>query len=170
LTKQNKWCTLDIDMDVTPAAHALIRAYPLIYFACHRRHVRDPKSGDTLSATAASVLDHLDAVEPVSVSNLAKHMGVTASTMSLSLARLEDRGYVRRARDLADARRVFVRLTKAGERIRSAGSVLDPDLVAALLERLKPADRARAIEGLELLAKASSGMESALEKGTHRGE
>ena len=154
-------------MDVTPAAQALIRAYPLIYFACHRRHVRDPKSGDTLSAHAASVLDHLDAVDPVSVSKLAKHMGVTASTMSLSLDRLETRGYVRRSRDAADARRVLVRLTKAGERLRSAGSVLDPDLVAELLRRLSPADRARAIEGLALLAAATSGMESAAQAGTH---
>ena len=94
-------------------------------------------------------------------------MGVTASTMSLSLDRLETRGYVRRSRDAADARRVLVRLTKAGERLRSAGSVLDPDLVAELLRRLSPADRARAIEGLALLAAATSGMESAAQAGTH---
>lgn len=145
-------------VDTLTASQALIRDYPRIYFACHRRHVRDPRTLDTLSAHAASVLDHLDPVEPTFVSALAGHMGVTASTMSLALDRLQAGGYVRRERDARDARRVGVVLTESGERIRRASSVLDPELVMALVQRLGDAERGPAIEGLALLAAAAMRM------------
>jgi DNA-binding MarR family transcriptional regulator len=146
-------------MNIVAASAALMRLYPRIYFACHRRHVRDPRTRAVLSAHQASILDHLDVVEPTLVKDLAAHLGVTPSTMSLALDRLEAAGYVRRKRDLADARRVGVRLTAAGVRIREANSVLDPDLVHALLQRLAPPDRERAIAGLALLAEAASGLD-----------
>src|SRR6476620_6012648 len=66
----------------------VLRCYPRIYFACHTRHVRDPRSGNLLSVHQASVLDHLDDVEPTGLRDLATHMGVTASTMSLTVDRL----------------------------------------------------------------------------------
>ena len=76
----------------------VLRCYPQIYFACHRRHVRDEKTNGLLSAHQAGILDHLDDVEGTSLLELARHMGVTASTMSLTVDRLERGGYVRRAR------------------------------------------------------------------------
>ena len=62
---------------------------------------------------------------------------------------------VARARDSADRRRVHVRLTSAGVRIREATSVLDPSRVEALLARLTEPERAAAIHGLALLAAAA---------------
>ena len=82
-------------------------------------------------------------------------MGVTAGTMSLTIDRLERKGYVVRVRDAADRRRVHVRLTSAGVRVRDASSVLDPPLVEALVSRLSDEDRAAAIRGLALLAEAA---------------
>ena len=82
-------------------------------------------------------------------------MGVTAATMSLALDRLERKGYVVRTRDAADRRRVHVRLTSAGVRIREATSVLDPSRVEALLARMSDADRDAAVRGLALLADAA---------------
>jgi DNA-binding MarR family transcriptional regulator len=134
---------------------ALLDAYPRIYFACHTRHVRDPQTGDDVSAHQASILDHLDEIDPVSVTELAGHMGVTVATMSLAIDRLERRNYVRRARDPADGRRVLVRATPAGIRLREAKSVLDPVRVEQVLARLSSADREAALEGLRLLARAS---------------
>lgn len=129
--------------------------YPRIYFACHTRHVRDPQNERLLSRHQASILDHLDELSPTSVMELARHMGVTAATMSLAIDRLERKGYVVRLRDATDRRRVHVRLTSAGVRVRSATSVLDPARVDAVLARLTEDERARAIHGLELLARAS---------------
>jgi DNA-binding MarR family transcriptional regulator len=130
-------------------------AYPRIYFACHTRHVRDPNTGGELSAHQASVLDHLDEVDPLSMTSLAGHMGVTVATMSLAIDRLERRGYVKRSRDPADGRRVGLRITPAGVRVREASSVLDPVRVEQVLSRLAPAERAAALRGLSLLAQAS---------------
>ncbi|MEQ9401057.1 MAG: MarR family winged helix-turn-helix transcriptional regulator [Longimicrobiales bacterium] len=136
-------------------AATVLRAYPRIYFACHTRHVRDPQSGNELSAHQASILSHLDSVDPTMVGELAEHMGVTASTMSLTLKRLERDGYVERRRDPADRRVTNVRLTEAGERVRDAQTVLDPARVDAMLQELEPAQRQAALHGLQLLAEAA---------------
>ena len=89
------------------AAREVLGLYPRIYFACHTRHVRDPQSGRLLSRHQASVLDHLDEVDPITLNGLSRHMGVTPGTMSLTIDRLERKGYVVRLRDVADRRRVL---------------------------------------------------------------
>jgi DNA-binding MarR family transcriptional regulator len=133
----------------------VLEAYPRVYFACHTRHVRDPQSGDALSAHQATILDHLDEVDPVSMTDLAGHMGVTVATMSLAIDRLEDKGYARRDRDPGDRRRVLLRITEAGVRVRQAKSVLDPVRIEEVLARLPAAKREAALEGLQLLARAA---------------
>jgi MarR family transcriptional regulator, organic hydroperoxide resistance regulator len=142
-------------MDAVVAARRILALYPRIYLACHTRHVRDPASQRLLSRHQASILDHLDELEPTTVNGLARHMGVTAATMSIALDRLEQQGYVARIRDHSDRRRVHVRLTTAGVRVRAASSVLDPPLVQALVERLSNEEREVAIRGLALLADAA---------------
>ncbi len=137
---------------------ALLRDYPRIFFSCHRRHVRDEATSRVLSAHQASILDHLDDVEATDLTRLAAHMGVTLSTMSLAVDRLARGGYVDRTRDAKDARRVQLRLTSDGTRIKRAQSVLEPDLVARLLDQLDPAEREDALRGLATLARAAGTM------------
>jgi DNA-binding MarR family transcriptional regulator len=134
---------------------SLMQSYPKIYFACHTRHVQDEETNQRLSAHQASILDHLDELEATSLLVLAGHLGVTASTMSLTVDRLVRGGYVTRDRDALDARKVAVRLTKDGARIKERKSVLDRELVAAMLGRMKPRDRTAGLAGLALLAKAA---------------
>jgi DNA-binding MarR family transcriptional regulator len=133
----------------------VLHAYPRIYDACRARQVRDPEGGAPLSAHQASILSHLDDVDPTMVGELAGHLGVTASTMSLTLKRLENAGYVRRDRDPADRRVTNVRLTQAGVRLRDARTVLEPERIAAMLDLMEPSDRQDAIRGLRLLADAA---------------
>jgi DNA-binding MarR family transcriptional regulator len=137
---------------------ALLRAYPRIFFACHRRHVRDPATRRVLSAHQASILDHLDEVDAMALTDLARHMGVTAGTMSVAIDRLVRKGYVRRVRSTEDQRRVELRLTEAGVRIREQQSVLEPELVAALLEQMPSAERSEALGGLQQLARAADAL------------
>src|SRR3970040_2400036 len=111
---------------VADAARRLMSLYPRIYFACHTRHVRDPHTQRLLSPTQATVLDPPDEINPMTLNELARHMGVTAATMSIAIDRLERKGYVVRLRDAGDRRRVHLRLTSAGVRVRAASSVLDP--------------------------------------------
>src|SRR3954447_20732066 len=125
----------------------VLECYPQIYFACHRRHVRDEQTKAVLSAHQASVLDHLDEVEGTSLLELAKHMGVTASTMSLTVDRLERGRDVTRERREEDKRRVDLLLTPAGVRIKRQQKVLEPELVAAMLARLDEAKRRQGPRG-----------------------
>jgi DNA-binding MarR family transcriptional regulator len=130
--------------------------YPRIFFACHSRHVRDPKTRRLLSAHQASILDHLDPDEPTALMDLARHMGVTPSTMSISMDRLARRGYVVRTRDPRDRRRSALRTTPAGERIKQAQSVLEPARVAGMLKMLSPRERSRGLDGLAVLGRAAN--------------
>jgi DNA-binding MarR family transcriptional regulator len=142
-------------MQIGQQVRALLELYPAVFMACHTRHVRDPKTKRAISERQASILDHLDEREPTTLGGLARHMGVTASTMSLAIDRLVSGGYVTRRKDKVDARRVGLTLTAAGARIREANQVLDPDRVRALLEQIEPPQRDLAIRGLEVLALAA---------------
>src|SRR5258708_22338012 len=115
-----------------PAPDRLMAAYPQIYFACHTRQVQDTR-GRTISAHQASILDHLDETEPTTMTELARHMGVSLSTMSLTVDRLVAGGYVVRTKDLAEGRRGSLRLTEFGVETRVREIVLEPPLVRLLL-------------------------------------
>lgn len=141
-----------------PDVELVLRCYPQIYFACHKRHVRDEATQEVISAHQASVLDHLDDVQATPLFDLARHMGVTASTMSITVDRLVRGGYVMRERSEEDRRRLDLRLTVAGLRIKKQQKVLEPELVAAVLARMDESKRRQALRGLELFAEASQEM------------
>jgi DNA-binding MarR family transcriptional regulator len=109
-----------------------------------------------LSAHQASILSHLDAAEPTRMTELARHMGVTLSTMSLAVTRLLRQGYVTRRRNPKDGRAVELRLTPQGVRIKDAQTVLDIDKVRRLLARIPVRRRAQALAGLHVLAEAAA--------------
>ncbi len=133
---------------------AVLRAYPAIYMACHVEHRSRGQSRSGLTSRDASLLAHVDA-EGTAPGAMARHLGIAASTLSAALARLAAQGFLTLARDAADARRRTVRLTDAGRAALAADSVLEPERVAMLLARLDAPDRARAVEGIALLARAA---------------
>jgi DNA-binding MarR family transcriptional regulator len=133
----------------------VLECYPRIYLACHTTHRRDPKSERVLSERQASILDHLDEREPMALKDLAEHLGVTPSTMCIAVARLVRGGWVERDEDPVDGRKVRLRLSRAGARMKAAQTVLDPERVNKVLGRLAPTERADALRGLALLARAS---------------
>ena len=155
-------------MRLSADAAQVFRDYPRIYFACHREHVRDPKTGLDVSARQVSILDHLDANHPTMVSDLAKHLGVTPATMSLAIGRLVDRGYVTRILDPVDRRKVQLRLTADGVRVTNANSVLEPALVEDMLNQLSAADRRTALNGLAVLARAAGAAQKARTQASKR--
>jgi len=130
-------------------------ALPRIRRACRPLFQADPAGGARVSSHPARVLAFLDPEDPAMVGELAEHLGVTASTMSLTLKRLEDAGYVRRDRDPADRRVMNVRLTDAGTRVRDATRELDPERVERMLSLLHPLERHDALRGLALLSEAA---------------
>lgn len=142
-------------MSLAAAVVAVQRCYPQVYLACHTRHERARSSATRISPRDSSLLAHLHEDAPATPADLARHLGVGAPTLSAALKRLAALGYVSVRRNGADARRMDVRLTRAGARAMSASSVLDRARVERVLARLSTADRRRAVAGLELLARAS---------------
>ena len=131
----------------------LLDAYPAIFLACHRRHLRNDESGKNVTENQASVLDHLDSQQPVTLSKLAEHMGVGRSTMSITVARLIRDGYILRSRNKSDARNVGLRLTAAGARVKDQNSILDPELMRQLFRLVPGQELETALQGIESLAK-----------------
>jgi DNA-binding MarR family transcriptional regulator len=133
----------------------LLGALPRILAAARSRFVEDPDGGRRVTGHQARVLLKLDENDPTMVGELAEFLGVTPSTMSLTLKRLEEADCITRSRDPDDRRVMNVRLTEAGRRIRDAWSLLDAGRVDALLRQLRPDERTRAMEGLSLLAEGA---------------
>jgi DNA-binding MarR family transcriptional regulator len=129
--------------------------YPRIYMACHVDHVRARSSASRISARDSAILAHLSLKQFQSPGALAKHLEVSASTLSEALHNLVSLGLVSVSTHPDDDRRAEFRLTENGRGAMKDASVLDSDRVAALFERLSKEDRRRAIEGLRILADAA---------------
>jgi MarR family transcriptional regulator, organic hydroperoxide resistance regulator len=131
----------------------LLDAYPAIFLACHRRHVRQDETGKGVTERQASVLDHLHATRATSLSQLAEHMGIGRSAMCIAVARLVRGGYIATSRDKQDARRVALTLTAAGTRVKEQNTILDPELLTAMFRLIPAAELESALQGMERLAK-----------------
>lgn len=134
---------------------AVLAAYPALHLAWRRRVVQDSATGRRLSNHQAGILDQLDPLEPVPVGTLALRLRVTPATISIQLNRLVRLRLVARERDNGDGRRVLIRLTESGTRIRAQRSLIDPERVRAALARLDAAPREAAVAGLHALAQAA---------------
>lgn len=133
----------------------LFDAYPAIFLACHRQHLREDEHGGAVTEHQASILDHLHPTRPTTLSRLAEHMGVSRSTMSITVRRLVRCGYIARRCDKSDRRSVCLTLTPAGARIREQNTLLDPDLVQEMFAVLKGSELEVALQGMERLARAA---------------
>jgi 5'-methylthioadenosine phosphorylase len=136
----------------------VLRTLPRIHFACRARGVRDRLRDAMVSEHQARILALLDVEDPAMVSEVAEAMGVTASTMSLNLTRLERSGLVARERDPADRRVMNVRLTLSGAALLEELSELDVGRVDALLRTLGREERPSVLAGLIRLADAADAL------------
>jgi DNA-binding MarR family transcriptional regulator len=130
------------------------RAYPQVWFACHVEH-RTRSTGDGLTDREVGVLAHLDGTEGVRPTDLARHLGIGRPALSAQLQRLVARGLIQYVDHDGDRRERRVRLTDGGRAAWTDRSPLPRERVEALLALLTDDDRARAVEGLELLARAA---------------
>lgn len=130
-------------------------ALPRIHDACRGRRPPGGSESGGVTDHQAKILSHLDGTDPTMVTELADHMDVTPSTMSLNLKRLRQAGLVTRERDPSDRRVMNVRLTPEGVRARDTLGALDSARVDAMLRALGPEGRAQAMTGLRLLADAA---------------
>ncbi len=140
------------------AVFEIQRLFPQIYLACHVDHVRAASTAWDLSSHDSSILVHLDREKPISPRKLANHLGVTASTLSAAIARLDGLGYLTSTPAPSDKRHRELRLTARGFEAIASTSVLDAKRVGQLLKHIEPENRAAAVRGLQLLAEAARQM------------
>lgn len=133
--------------------------YPQVYYACHTRHDRRRSTAAHLSGRDSTILVHLDRRTPTTLSELARHLDLSRSTLSEAVAKLDALGYVVKARPAAggDRRQVGLALTRKGVAAVRASSVLEAGRLQGVLARLSPEERTAAVAGLELLARACRG-------------
>jgi len=119
----------------------------------HLRRGDDPD----LSEHERQLLHHIPARPPgVTLGAVADHLALPRSSASVLVKDLARRGFVRRARDRADERRLALLLTAEGARRVAADSVLDPGRLDAALAVLDPDARTALVEALERVAAAGA--------------
>lgn len=115
-----------------------------------RQRAVSPPHDATLSQV--SILKRLDREGPHTVADLARLDKITHQSVTVSAARLVDRGLVRREPDAGDGRRKLLVLTAAGRHLlaerRDAGH---EQLTEAIATRFTPAEQAELSKSLMLL-------------------
>ena len=111
-----------------------------------------------LSQHERHLLHHVPGEGGVALTALAAHLALPKSTASVVVKDLERRGYVRRARDARDERRLAIVLTEDGRRVVEADTVLRPDALGQALAALSPTQRRALLRGMESLADAGEAL------------
>jgi DNA-binding MarR family transcriptional regulator len=124
-------------------------AYRRVWGVLHRGDESD------LGQHERQVLHHVPAEGGVALSWLARHLALPKSSTSVLIKDLERRGFVRRARDVRDERRLAIVLTGEGQRRVAADTVLEPDRLAQALAALPERRRASLLAGMDALADAA---------------
>lgn len=112
------------------------------------RRVRQLPTDEAVTMPERAVLARLDRDGPTTSAELARATQISPQSMGTTVARLAERGLVRRDRDTADGRRVVLSLTRAGltllgstrsTRIQQIAVALDAGFSPAELKRLTSA-------------------------------
>jgi len=85
---------------------------------------------------------------------LAAHLALPKSTASVVVKDLERRGFVRRARDARDERRLAIVLSEEGRARVAADTVLEPEALSRALAALADDERDALLRAFEALADA----------------
>jgi MarR family 2-MHQ and catechol resistance regulon transcriptional repressor len=95
---------------------------------------------------------------PQSVTEIAHRIGLTASSMSIALDRLERRGLIRRHAHPTDRRNRVIRLTGAGKKLIEKAFQEHASIMEDIGKSLSTKERAVLIELLKRLGKGAEGL------------
>jgi DNA-binding MarR family transcriptional regulator len=119
---------------------------------------RRPIDGLGLTPRMLEVLRHLAGSGPLTVGELAAHLGISRATATELVDRLEAKAIVGRMRDERDQRRVFVWLTNEGRtRLAALPDRRTADPFVAAVAALDVKTRRQIINGLSRLLDAAAG-------------
>jgi len=107
-----------------------------------------------LTVAQSATLGTLRSAGPQRLGALGQRLGITASTLTRNLKRLEEAGLVEREADPDDSRATRVRLSPSGRAAADRVARQEQEFAESLLARVPAAHRAELIRSLELLLSA----------------
>ncbi len=107
-----------------------------------------------LTVAQAATLEALRAVPRMRLGALSRRLGITPSTLTRNLARLEDEHLVARVADPGDGRAFHVTLTPAGRRAAEGVERQAMGFAEEVLARLPESDRSAVVSAFEHLLEA----------------
>lgn len=119
-----------------------------------RRSARAIESSVGVSNAQLFLLEQMAAEGPHSVAQLGRRLHVRANTISMTVAKLVERGLARRAVGEGDRRRVLVAITPAGRRLLSRAPAPPTTRLLSALEAMPARDLRALVRGLTSLAAA----------------
>jgi DNA-binding MarR family transcriptional regulator len=130
-------------MPRTPVPDAAARGLRVSIAALVRRFSLSERADVSccgMTIAQAATLTALREQGPLRLGHLGARLGIQASTLSRNLARLEERGLVRRRPDPDDARAMRVGLSPTGRRAAERVELQELEFARQILEQI-PADR-----------------------------
>jgi DNA-binding MarR family transcriptional regulator len=107
-----------------------------------------------MTVAQAATVEALGREGTLRLGRLGKLLGIAPSTLTRNLTRLEQAGLVRRTSDEEDGRAAQVELSEKGRCIRLRLEAMEDEFARRVLDRLPPAARERALDGLAALLEA----------------
>lgn len=140
--------------DSLTISRQIIRTIPLVMRVVNGELRRSAPLQDFSQVGLMRVLAHKGQCK---VSVLADLWSVSAPTMSRSIRRLEERGWVVLSRTPEDRRQVLVELTEAGHQVLAESYEYMARSVEQLVKTLPAEDQARLADGLDVLNRLFEG-------------
>jgi DNA-binding MarR family transcriptional regulator len=121
-----------------------------------RRRLRENYDRAELTASQTGLLGRLEREGPATASALAAAEGVRPQSVAMSIAALEERGFVTRTPDPDDGRRQIVAVSPAGHDLLESSRVAGEGWLAGVIsERLTEAECATLVEAMALLERVA---------------
>jgi DNA-binding MarR family transcriptional regulator len=124
--------------DVLEVAAALRMSVGMLF-----RRLKQAQPGGDIPIPETSALARLDRGGPASSSDLARLDGISPQSMGATIAALEQRGLVARARDPEDGRRIVLSITEAGRQVMRDRRGARTEMIARALTEFTPAELER---------------------------
>lgn len=123
--------------------------------------------GQQLSLTEMHIIEKIGEREPSRMTEIACALGVTMATLTVACDRLEQKGFVRRARDARDRRVVNLSLTDTGHAAFAFHRAYQASMMDALLEELTSEQATALAQSLETLKRLVQQQEQDEKEATH---
>jgi DNA-binding MarR family transcriptional regulator len=138
------------DSQRVQAARALLETMPLVMRTIGRAMRLNAGHASPLLPQQYRLLGAI-ARKPRTLGQIARIQGVTPATVTTLVSTLEGRGWVTRAHDPDDRRKVVVSLTECGLATLSASQRVAENAMADLLVQLSPEQLNRLLDGLSVV-------------------